>query len=106
VIRLKPEKTGIDGIHDVTAGCADIVATGANTAEDLGGNDNVFASDVQILERLSERPFAFAFGVNVGGVEEIDTGLDRGLDEFIRARLVNRADGFPDTLGAAEGHGA
>ena len=78
--------------------------------QDLRGNNDVFASEVQILERLSERLFAFAIGVNVGGVEEVDTGVDRGLDEFIRTLLVNRADRFPNTrarpLGAAEGHGA
>ena len=84
----------------------DIVAARTHAAEYLGRENDVLAGDVQILEGLAECLFAFAFGVDIGGVEEIDAGVDGSLNEFVGSRLIDRADHFPKAADAAEGHGA
>ena len=113
VVGLQAPETGIDSIHDVSARGANVVAALAHTAIDLGGDDHVFASDVQIFQGLAEDFFAETFVINVGGVEEVDARVDRGLDERVGFGLVRGADHFPDTsvgvgsvLPAAEGHRA
>ena len=107
-------EAGFDGVHDVAAGGADVVAAGAGAAVDLGGDDDVFAGDVEVLEGLAEGGFGLALGVDVGGVDEVDAGFDGGLDEGVGAGLVDVADGLPDAavfgegggVVAGEGHGA
>ena len=43
----------------------------------------------EVLEGLAEGLFAFAFGVDVGGIEEIDAGIDGGLYQLVGSRLVD-----------------
>ena len=54
VVGLEAAEAGFDGVHDVSAGGADVVAAGAGAAEDLGGDDDFIAGDVEILEGLAE----------------------------------------------------
>jgi hypothetical protein len=90
----------------VSAGSSYVVAARAHAAEDLGGDDHVFARDIQILESLAERLLAFSFGVDIRGVEEVDAGIDGCFDQGVGARLVDVADGFPEAFAAMKGHGA
>ncbi len=106
VVGLEAAEAGVDGVHDVAAGGADLVAAGAGAAEDFGGDDDLCAGDVQVSERLAEGLFALALGVDIGGVEEVDAGVDGGFDELVGAGLVDGADGAEEAGAAVEGHGA
>ncbi len=106
VIRLQPLQAGLDGVHDMAARRAHIVPSRPHPAVNLGRQDDVLASDAEILEGLAESPFGLASGVDVGRVEEIDPGIDAGFDERIGAGLVDVADMFVNPLAAAEGHRA
>ena len=106
VVGLEAAEAGFDGVHDVAAGGADVVAAGAGAAEDLGGDDDFVAGDVEVFEGLAEGLFALALGVDVGGVEEVDAGVDGGLDELVGSGLVDGADGSEEAGAAVEGHGA
>jgi hypothetical protein len=103
VVGLKALEAGVNGVHDVAAGCAYIVSTGAYATVNLGGDDDVFASDTKVFERLAESGFGAAFRVDIGSIEKVDAGVERGLDEFVRACLPYVADGLPD--GAVFGEG-
>jgi hypothetical protein len=46
-----------------------------------------------------------AFGVDVGGVDEVDAGFEGSLDKLIGSILIDGADILPEAL-AVEGHGA
>jgi hypothetical protein len=52
---------------------------GAHPAIALGGNDHL-VTPREILDRAAEDFFAVAERIAVGGVEEIDPGLERLLD--------------------------
>jgi hypothetical protein len=106
VIGLEAAEAGVDGVHDVAAGGADVVAAGAGAAEGLGGDDDLSAGDVQVFEGLTEGLFAFALGVDIGGIEEVDADVDGGLDELVGSGLVDGADGAEEASAAVEGHGA
>ncbi len=96
VVGLEAAQAGFDGVHDVAAGCADIVASGAGAAVDLGGDDDVFAGDAEVLERLADADLGLALGVDVGGVDEVDAGVEGGLNQLVDARLADVADVLPD----------
>ena len=65
------------------------------------------AGDAEVFEGLAEDDFGLAVGVDVGGVDEVDAGVDGGFEELIGAGLVDAIDGFPDAfVGGREGHGA
>ncbi len=106
IVSLQAAKTGVDAIHDVSARGAYVVAAGAHATEDLGGENDVLAGNVQVLEGLPEGLFAFTFRVDIGSVNEVDAGIDGGLDEIIGSRLVNRTNRLPKALAAVECHGA
>ncbi len=104
----------LNGVHDVSARGADVVLAGAGAAIDLGGNHNIRAGDVEVLQRLADRNLGLALRVDVGGVDEIDAGLDGGLDERVDLGLPDLPDVLPDGricgesrgIVAGEGHGA
>ena len=106
IVGLEAAKAGFDGVHDVSARGAYIVAAGTDATEDLGRENNILAGDVEILEGLAEALFAFTFGIDVGRVEEVDAGIDARLDELVGTRLVDIANGLPEALAAVKGHGA
>ena len=106
MIGLETAEAGFDGIHNVSAGGAYVVAAGAHAAEDLGSENHVLAGDVQVLEGLPERLFTFAFRVDVSRVNEIAAGIERGFDELVGSRLVDGADSLPAAAATVEGHRA
>ena len=106
VIGLEAAEAVVDGVHDVSAGGADVVGARAHAAEDFGGDDDVFAGDVEVAEGLAEGLFALALGVDVGCVEEVDAGVDGAFDELVGSALVDCADDFEAAGAAVEGHSA
>jgi len=106
VVGLQAAEASFDGVHDMPARRAHIVTAGADSSEDFGGDDDVFARDLQILERLTKHRFALAFRVDIRSIEEVDAGLKAGFDEFVGSRLIDGANGFPVALAAAKSHGA
>ena len=106
VVGLEAAEAGFDGVHDVSAGGSDVVAAGAGAAVDLGGDDDVCARDVEVFEGAAEGDFGLAFGVDVGGVDEVDAGFDGGFDEGVDVGLADAADHFPDGSVFGEGVGA
>ena len=91
MVGLEALETGFDGVHDVAAGGAYVVGAGAGAAEDLSGDDDFVAGDVQVLEGLAEGFFALAFGVDIGGVEEVDAPLKGAVDDARGRGPVHRA---------------
>jgi hypothetical protein len=54
VVGLEAAEAGVDRVHDVPPGGADVIAALAGAAEDFGGDDDVFAGDVEIFEGLAD----------------------------------------------------
>jgi hypothetical protein len=63
---------------------------------DLGRDHHRLAIDAEMLERPAEHLLAGPVRIDVGGVEEIDAGVERRLDERPRLVLLQRplASGF------------
>ena len=96
VVELQPLQAAGDLIHDVPARQADGVRARPGAAAHLGGDDHVFASDLEIAQRLPEHHLGLALGIDVGGVDEIDAGFERARDQRRRALLIDSADGAPE----------
>ena len=97
---------GVDGVHKVPAGGSDIVATGAGAAESFGGDDDVLAGEADVPEGRGEGLFGFAIGVDIGSVDEVDAGVEGGLEEGVGTGLIDAGDGLPDAFAGGKGHGA
>ena len=83
MVEAEPLQAACDLVHDVAAREADLVGARADAAAHLGGDDDVLALDAEIAQRLADQTFGLAFGVDVGGVDEVDAGVERALDELL-----------------------
>jgi hypothetical protein len=45
-------------------------------------------------------------GVDIGGVDEVDSGVEGELEEFVGERLLDAGDRLPHAFASGEGHGA
>ena len=81
VIEAEPLQAGRDLIHDVAARQPDRVRARPHPAAHLGRDDDVLALDAEIAQRLAELNLRLAFGIDVGGVDEIDAGVEGAVDE-------------------------
>ncbi|MNT76225.1 hypothetical protein D3C72_2152060 [compost metagenome] len=100
-------QAGFHRIHDVKARHATrIGALGARLAENLGRHHHVLARHFQVLQRLTCDDFGTAVRINVGGINEVDTGIERAADQRFRFALLQLADLPPHAFLAAKGHGA
>ena len=79
---------------------------GAGLAEDLGRDDHAVARHLQVLQRLPGDLLRQPARIDVGGVDEVDAGIERLADQALGIGLLQVADLAPDALAAAEGHGA
>ena len=68
---------------DVAARRAAHVRARAGLAEDLGRDDDALARHLQVLQRLADDLFGAAVGVDVGGVDEVDAGIERAADDAL-----------------------
>src|SRR5262249_50482559 len=80
IIGAESAQALIDFEQDVLAGQTGAIGAGAHSVKDLGGNDHLLASR-EILERAAENLFALADGIAIRGIEEIDAGFQRLLNE-------------------------
>ena len=74
------------------AGKARARQRGAGPEADFGGDDHLIPVR---LERGAEHRFGFPAGVAVGGIEEVDPGLQRAADQIagqVRAHLIYGTD--------------
>ncbi len=95
LFHAEPPQRSIECIGQVLAGEAQVVGTVAHREATLGGDDEV--AQLLALEPAPDDLLGGAVAVDVGGVEEIATGLDIGVHHLKGRGLV----GF-----LAEGHGA
>ena len=76
----------------------------------LPDGEGGFGGDEQAIafagDGFAEDFFGDAVGINVGGVEEIDAGVEADVDEAGGFGDVAAAPGFEEFVGAAEGAGA
>ena len=77
VVELQPLQAGLDPVHDVAARGAARVRARAGLVEDLGRDDHVLARHLEILQRLAGDLLRHAPGVHIGGVDEVDAGVNR-----------------------------
>ena len=80
VVHAEPAQAVVDLGHDRLARQAGAVRAGAHPAIDLGGDDDLVAAG-EVLDRAAEDLLAVAERIAVRGVEEIDAGFERLLDE-------------------------
>jgi hypothetical protein len=107
VLHLQALQARLYAVHDVMARvAARIGPLGAGGAEHLGGHDHVLAWHLEVLECLAGDDLRAAVRIDVGGVDEVDAGVERAADQRIGLGLLQRADGAPHAALAAEGHGA
>ena len=92
VLELQPLQAGLDAVEDVAARRAARVRPRAGVAEDLGGDDHAVARHLQVLQRLAGDLLRHAARVHVGGVDEVDAGVDRLADQALGIGLLQVAD--------------
>ena len=95
-----------DLVEDVAARQADGVRARPHPAAHLGRDDHVLALDAEVAQSLTELHLRPAFGIDVGGVDEIHALFERAADERGRLGLVELADRLPEPRAAGEGHRA
>jgi hypothetical protein len=95
-VGVEPPERVLDGPDDPASGAALTVRVIAHSAVELGGQDDVVAT---ASDGLADDLFGFTLGIDVGSVDEIDTGVEGGVDDADRLVVVGVAPG-------AEHHGA
>jgi len=84
IIEAEAAQAVVDGVHHMLAREADFVRARAHRAAQLCRNDDVFAVGAEVLQRAAEDFLRDAARIDIGGVEEIDAGLQGLLDEGAR----------------------
>ena len=87
-VGLQPPERRLDRRADVLARAAALGAV-AHSAAELRREHDLVAAPCSTLPMM--RLAAAAVAVDVGGVEERDPGLERGVDDGARRRLVDAA---------------
>ena len=95
-----------NGGRGILLGGASGVRPGAGLAEDLGGDHDAVARYLEVLEGLAGDLLGQPARIDVGGVDEVDAGVERLADQALGVGLLEVADLAPYALAAAEGHGA
>jgi hypothetical protein len=87
-------------------GLAPVVGRPIHDAGGLGGDHQFIARQRETLERLAHEPLGLTQRIHIGGVDEIDPGIDRGPDLAVDLILRQLTDMLPNATAAAVGHGA
>src|SRR5580692_6490062 len=90
VVGLQAAQRVLDLGHDPAARVAALVRVGAHRAVHLGREHDVVAAS---LQRLADDLLRFAGGVPVGGVDEVDPGVEGLVDDAGRVFVVGIAAG-------------
>ena len=88
MIRAEPGQTGVDLVHQMVPADTRIVGPLAHRAHRLGGDHHVRTLDAQRLDRPAGELLRLALGIDVGGIDEVDPGIQRLLDEGRRSILI------------------
>src|SRR5262249_13883764 len=104
ILHAEPRKAGIDLGKDRLARQPGAIGTRSHAAVDLGGDHHLISAG-EILYRTTENFLAVAERVAIGGIEKIDTGFERFLDEGA-ALLLAEAPGVVPAVAAAIAHAA
>ena len=89
-VGAQPAQAVVDLGQDRLAGQPDAVRPLAHRTVHLRRDDDLVAVHAEILQRPAEELLAGPPGVDVGGVEEVDAGVERLLEERARRLLVER----------------
>ncbi len=106
VIELQPLQARLYGVEDMGAGGAAIVRAGPHQDIALGGDQDVRTLDTEITQGLPEQRLRLAGRIDIGGIDEIDTGVERMADEFVDLFLLEPRDLAPVAPAVAERHRA
>src|SRR5215217_4819515 len=99
-VRAQPAQAVLHFTDDPAARVAELVRVVAHLAVDLGGQDDVVALPVR--ERLAHDLLRLAARVHVGGVDEVDPGVERAVDDADRRVVVGLAPGAEHHRAEAE----
>ena len=78
-VGLQPAQRVLDLADDPPPGVATLVGVVSHRHVDLAGEHDAFA--LTCGERLANDLLGFAGGVDVGGVDEVDPGIERAVDD-------------------------
>ena len=87
VVGLQAFEAFVDRAQDRLARESLLIGRVAHLVEDLTGEDDLVTS---ALERVAEQGLRHSSVVHVGGVEEVDSGIEASADDLVRTRLVKR----------------
>jgi hypothetical protein len=99
VVGLQAAQRVLDLGHDPTPRDPALVGVVAHRAPELGGQHDVVAA---ALERLADDLLRLAGRVDVGGVDEVDAGVQRGVDDADGVVVVGVAPGAEHHRAQAE----
>ena len=85
VVGVQAAQRVLDLADDPPAGAAPLVRVGPHRHEELRGQHDVVAAPG---EGLADDPFRLALGVDVGGVDEVDAGIQGAVDDADGVGLV------------------
>jgi len=102
VVHPEPRQAGVDLGEDRLARQPGAVGARPHAPIDLGGDDDLVAAG-EIADRAAENLLAVAERIAVGGVEEIDAGVDRFPDKR-PAFLLAEAPGVIAAVAATIAH--
>ncbi len=101
VVRVEPPQAVLDGPDDPPPRAAPLVTVGAHGVEALGGEDHFVPP---ALDGPADDLLAFAVGIHVRRVDEVDTGLQCPVDDsyaVVVVRVPEWAEHHgPETLNA------
>ena len=108
MIQAESFQAGRDLVHDVSARQADGVRPRPHPRANLGRDDDVLALDAKITQSLANLNLGLPFGIDVGGIDEIDSSLKSAADELGGGDLIERPNIAPHSACAAavKGHRA
>ena len=106
VIELQTFEARLDAVHDVIARRAARIGGFRRRAEHLGGHHDLVARHLEVLQREAGDLLGQTLGIDVGGIDKVDAGVDRATNETFGVGLLQIADLTPDAFAAAEGHRA
>ena len=104
IVHAEPAQAVVDLGEDRLARQAGAIGAGTHPAVDLGRDHHLVAAG-EILDRPAEDLLAGAERIAIRGVEEIDAGFERLLDER-PALLLAEAPGMVAAIAAAIAHAA
>jgi hypothetical protein len=106
MVGLQTAEAGLHTVHNVAARSPDVIPPPADAAIDLRRDHNILPRDVKVFQRLPENLFALTLRVIVRRIKEVDTAVNRRLNQFIGPDLANAADRLEESSPVPECHGS